>query len=135
MTPSTRSRSVPAYAKTLLWVDCIGGALAGVAVIALSGLLSRLEGLPQALLIFTGAVNLLYASYSYSLARRPKRPMWRIKLLVAVNLAWAPVCVGLLITFSAPATLFSYLHLGGEAVYVAGLAALEWRYRELLRTA
>jgi hypothetical protein len=116
-------------------VDCIGAALVGVAVIALSGGLSRLEGLPREVLLFTGVVNLLYGAYSFSLAIRAERPRWRIKLLVAANLAWAPVCAGLLIAFSATATPFAYLHLGGEAIYVGGLAVVEWRYRELLRTA
>jgi membrane-associated PAP2 superfamily phosphatase len=134
MAQPIRSRPVPAYAKNLLWVDCLGGALAGGAVIALSGWLSHLEGLPQEVLLFTGAVNLLYASYSFSLAIRTERPMRRIKLLVVANLAWAPVCLGLVIAFSATATPVAYLHLGGEAVYVAGLAALEWRYREVLRS-
>jgi hypothetical protein len=134
--PSTDLSTQPApFLKNLLWVDCIGGALAGAAVIALSGWLSPLEGLPRAVLLSTGAVNLLYGSYSFSLAIRAERPMGRIKLLVAANLAWAPVCAGLLIAFSGTATPFAYLHLGGEAIYVGGLAVLEWRYRELLRTA
>lgn len=135
MPPANLATKLAPFLKNLLWIDCIGAAVAGVVVITLSGWLSQLEGLPQELLIFTGAVNLLYASYSFSLAIRPERPMWWIKLLVAANLAWAPVCAGLLIAFSATATPFAYLHLGGEAVYVAGLAALEWRYRERLRTA
>jgi hypothetical protein len=135
MTSTTRSHAVPAFAPNLLWVDCIGGALAGAVVIALSGWLSRLEGLPQDVLLFTGVVNLLYASFSFSLAIRAERPLRWIKGLVVANLAWAPVCAGLLIAFATTATPFAYLHLGGEAVYVAGLAALEWRYRDLLRTA
>lgn len=121
--------------KRLLWVDCVGAALAGVAVIALSGWLSRLEGLPQGVLLFTGAVNLLYGAYSFSLATRTQRPMPLIKLLVVANLAWAPVCLGLLATFSATATPFAFAHLVGEAIYVGGLGVLEWRNRDLLLTA
>jgi hypothetical protein len=123
------------FAKKLLWVDCIGAALAGVTVIALSGWLARLEGLPQEVLLFTGAVNLLYGSYSFSLAVRRERPMRLIKLLVFANLAWVPVCLGLVVAFSATATPFAFLHLVGEAVYVGVLALLEWRNRDLLRTA
>ena len=109
--------------------------MVGMTVIALSGWLGRLEGLPQGVLLFTGAVNLLYASYSFSLAVRRERPMWMIKLLVVANLAWVPVCLGLVAAFSATATPFAYLHLVGEAVYVGGLAVLEWRNRDLLLTA
>lgn len=101
-------------------------------VVALSGWLSNLEGMPRGVLLFSGAVNLLYASYSFSLAVRAERPMRLIKLLVFANAAWVPVCVGLLVAFSATATPFAYLHFIGEAVYVGGLAVLEWRNRELL---
>jgi hypothetical protein len=107
----------------------------GVMVVTLSGWLSRLEGLPQELLVVTGAVNLLYGSYSLSLAVRAERPMRLIKLLIVANLAWAPVCLMLLAVYAATATPFAYLHLGGEAIYVGTLAVFEWRYRELLRTA
>lgn len=116
----------------LLWVDCIAGALVGAGVIALSGWLSRLEGLPREVLLFTGVVNLFYAAYSFSLAVRAERPMPLIKLLVVANLAWVPVCVGLAVVFREQATLLGFLHLLGEAAFVGGLALLEWNYRERL---
>lgn len=127
--------SKPSPFAYLLWVDCIGGALAGVMVVIFSGWLSRLEGLPPELFLFTGAVNLMYGFFSFSLAVRSRRPMPLIKLLVAANLAWALVCLGLLVAFSANATPFAYAHFVGEAVFVSGLAVLEWQNRELLTTA
>jgi hypothetical protein len=113
----------------------MGALAAGGTVLALSGWLSRLEGLPQEVLVFTGAMNLLYGSYSFSLAVRPERPMALIKLLVVANLAWVPVCLGLLVVFSSTATMIAFVHLGGEAIYVGGLAVVEWRNRDLLLTA
>lgn len=127
--------TVPPYARKLLWVDCIGGALAGVAVLSLSGWLSELHGLPRGLLLFTGTVNLFYGGYSFSLARRSRRPLVLLRVLVFANGAWACVCVGLLIAFGADVTPFGVLHLGGEALYVGGLAAFEWRWRHVLVTA
>lgn len=121
--------------KRLLWVDCAAGALVGAAVVALSGWLSRLEGLPHSVLLFTGVVNLVYASFSFSLAVRAVRPMPLIKLLVFANLAWVPVCLGLAFHFREQATAFGFLHLVGEAIFVGGLAVLEWKHREQLRTA
>ncbi|NNF57971.1 MAG: hypothetical protein HKN04_06985, partial [Rhodothermaceae bacterium] len=97
--------------RRLLWVDCAAGALVGVTVLALSGWLSHLEGLPRAVLLFTGVVNLLYASYSFSLAVRAERPMPLIKLLVFANLGWVPVCLGLAVFFREQATPFGFLHL------------------------
>ena len=115
--------------RRLLWVDCTAAALAGVLVLALSGWLARLHGLPQDLLLFTGAVNLLYGSFSFSLAVRAERPLALIKLLAVANMAWAVVCVGLVVVFGSQATVFGFFHLIGEAVFVGGLGMLEWRRR------
>lgn len=121
--------------RRLLWVDCSAGALVGVVVIAFSGWLSHVEGLPREVLLFTGVVNLLYASYSFSLAVRTKRTMPMLKLLVLANLAWVPVCLGLAVFFREQATPFGFAHLIGEAIFVGGLAVLEWNQRDQLLTA
>ena len=121
--------------KNLLWVDCIAGALAGIAMLALSGWLSGLYGLPRGLLLFMGAANLLYASYSFSLARRARRPRPLISLLVFANLAWAGACLALATYFAGTATAFGIVHLVGEGIFVGGLGGLEWRWRERLLTA
>ena len=121
--------------RHLLWIDCTAGALAGTLVLALSGWLAQLEGLPRGVLIFTGATNLVFASYSCSLAVRRIRPLPLVTLLVAANLAWVPVCVALAVTFRDVATPFGFAHLLGEALFVGGLALLEWRHRALLITA
>jgi hypothetical protein len=121
--------------RNLLWVDCIAGAVAGAVVLLFSGWLSGLHGLPRELLLLNGAANLLYASYSFSLARRRRRPGALINLLVFANLAWAVVCLWLARVFAGSATVFGIGHLVGEAVFVGGLAALEWRWRDQLLTA
>lgn len=131
-----RTLETPAYIpRHLLWVDCTAAALAGTVVLALSGWLSHVHGIPQHLLLFTGVVNLLYACFSFSLAVRTRRPRALITLLVFGNSAWAVVCVGLAIAFWEPATLFGIGHLIGEAIFVGGLARLEWRWRDDLLTA
>ena len=121
--------------RRLLWVDCTAGAIVGVVVIAFSEWLSRLEGLPREVLLFTGVVNMLYACYSFSLAVRVERTMPLIKLLVFANLAWVPVCLGLAMFFREQATPFGFAHLVGEAIFVGGLAVLEWNQRDQLLTA
>ena len=120
--------------RRLLWIDCTAGAVAAVTVFVLSPWLPRLYGLPQGVLLFIGAANLLYASYSFSLARRAERPMSLIKLLVYANAAWVPVCFGLAVWFWEQATGFGLAHLIGEALFVGGLAALEWNQRHRLAT-
>ena len=121
--------------KKLLWIDCGAGALAGVAMLALGGWLSGLYGLPRRLLLFMGAVNLLYASYSFTLATRSRRPRPLIHLLVFANLGWTAVCLVLAAVFARSASVFGIGHLVGEALFVGTLASLEWKWREQLLTA
>ncbi len=121
--------------RRLLWIDCTAGAVAAVAMFVLSPWLSRLYGLPRAVLLFMGAANLLYASCSFSLARRAERPMSLIKLLVYANATWVLVCFGLAVRFREQATGFGLAHLIGEALFVGGLAALEWNQRHQLANA
>jgi len=121
--------------KNLLWLDCGAAILVGTGVILFSVALSSWEGLPRGLLLFTGVVNVIYGSYSFSLAIRAQRPENLIKLLVLGNLAWVPVCFGLALAFVESATAFGLLHLIGEGVFVGLLAVLEWRNRKLLLSA
>lgn len=122
------------FLRHLLWVDCTAAALAGVTVLVLSGWLSRLHALPQELLLLTGAVNLLYGVYSFSLAVRSERPLALIQLLAVANLSWAVVCIGLAVVYWQQATVFRLVHLIGEAIFVGGLGLLEWRQRYQLLT-
>lgn len=98
-------------------------------MLALSGWLSRLHALPRDLLLFIGVVNLLYACYSFSLARRATRAMWQIKLLVYANAGWALACLGIIVAFRGTISPFGILHLAGEAAFVGWLAAVEWHQR------
>ncbi len=118
--------------RKLLWVDCIGGGIAGILTLLASPWLSKLHQLPLNLLILIGVVNLVYGSYSFSLAMQPKRPKILILLLIVANLAWAGIGVRWAIVFIDTASIFGFVHLLGEAVYVAGLALLQWRWRHLL---
>lgn len=118
--------------RNLLWVDCIAGALAGAAMLVLGGWLGELYGVPRGLLRFMGAANLLYASYSFSLALRTTRPPELILLLVLANLAWAAVCLTLAVVFRDSADPLGMAHLIAEAAFVGGLACLEWNQRDRL---
>ena len=119
-------------ARNLLWIDCTAAALAGATVLALSKWLSGLYALPLGLLLFMGTVSLLYACYSFTLAALIAPRKSTITLLVAGNLAWALVCLGLVAAFSGTATMFGVGLLVAEAVFVSVLALFEWRYRDQL---
>jgi hypothetical protein len=79
-----------------------------------------------------GGVNLAYAAYSFSLARRRRRPMPLIAILVMANLVWAGLCFRWAFVFAESASLLGLVHLVGEGLFVGGLALLEWRWRNLL---
>lgn len=119
-------------AARLLWVDAGAAAAAGTAVLLLGGWLSDLYRLPHTLLTFIAAVNLLYASYSCSLALRRERSLPWVHALVAGNLAWAAACLAMAWRFASEASGFGLFHLIGEAAFVAALAACEWRWRHRL---
>ncbi len=121
--------------RRLLWIDGLAALIAGAVVLLISGWLSEWYGLPRELLLFIGLVNVAYAANSISLAARSARPAKLILLLVIANLTWTTVCLILAITYRETITLFGFAHLVGEALFVGCLACLEWRWRELLRTA
>ncbi len=119
----------------LLWIDSLAAAVAGVAVLLACEWLSAWYRLPRDLLGVMGGANLAYGLYSLSLAVRRTRPRILLLLLVAANLTWAVVCLGWAVRFGATASLLGLGHLVGEALFVGGLASLEWRWRDQLQTA
>jgi len=122
--------------RHLLWVDGLGAMVAGTTMVVLSSLLSEWYRLPRDLLLLIGWVNLAYASYSLTLARRSRRPQALILLLVLANLTWAVFfCLRWAVVYSETASFFGLAHLVGEALYVGGLGCLEWRWRDVLTTA
>lgn len=115
--------------KHLLWIDCIAGALAGVAILVLLNWLAALYGMPINILVFIGVANVLYAGYSLSLAIRRTRTPGVLNALIVANSLWALVCVGLAVQWAGTASLFGMAHLLAEALFVGGLARLEWKWR------
>ncbi|MGA8516025.1 MAG: hypothetical protein WB821_14775, partial [Burkholderiaceae bacterium] len=115
-----------------LWIDCTAGALVGVLVFLFSEWLSRLYSMPPGILYFMGSLNLLYAAYSFCLAIRPTRPRVLITLLAAANGTWTFVCLGIATYFFETASFFGIGQLVSEAIFVGGLASLEWKWREQL---
>ena len=118
--------------RHLLWIDSGAGLGAGVVVLALSGWLSEVYGLPRALLLGMGAANLAYGTYSGALARRARRPRGTLLLLVLANATWAGLCAVAAVRLADSASAFGLAHLAGEGLFVGGVAALEWRERERL---
>ncbi len=119
-------------ADRLLWFDCTGGLAAGVVVLSVSGWLSELYAVPQWLVVLSGTANLVYGTYSLSLARRPSRPLALIIRLAVANGVWSLLCIVAAAAFVGRASVYGLLHMAGEALVVGTLALLEWRNRERL---
>jgi hypothetical protein len=117
--------------RHLLWVDCIAGGLVGLGMLLLRDWLVLLYELPPSILIVMALANLLYASFSFSLARRPTRPRSLLIVLASANIAWGVLCLGLLA--AGPSGVGAAL-LVFEAIFVAGLGLLEARSLDLLAT-
>ena len=113
--------------RRLLRFDCIAALVAGTATLILSGLLAPLLGLPRAVLVFTGLVNLAYGAFSFSLARQAAPAPGRVKALVAANFAWVAVCAAMALHFAGPGRWLGAAYMFGEGVFVGLLAAIEAR--------
>lgn len=118
-------------ARTILGVDGGAGLLVGVVVLALHRWLAGLYGFHPDLVLAIGAANVLYGSFSTTLAVRASsgRPPSRrtVDVLVAANLAWAVVCVALIGATWRWATWIGLGVVAFEGVFVAALAVIERR--------
>jgi hypothetical protein len=115
-------------AGALIRADWMAGAAAGALMLALHGWLARLYALPEALLLLIGLANLGYAAVSFTLDRLSRGDQVPLLRLIAVaNMGWALLCLAWAARWAGEASAFGMLQLLGEAVFVGGLGALEWR--------
>lgn len=120
----------------LLWIDSIGGLLAGAVTLLMNGWIAPFYGLSYKVLIFLAFANLAYGTYSLSLAVAPhRRTMPRIGVLAFANMGWGVFCLVAVTLVFVDARLLGKAHLIVEGVYVGMLGLVEWRMREQLVTA
>lgn len=119
-------------AKSILWLDGGAAFTAGLVVLALRGWLSALHGFAPALVVFLGVANLVYGTYSGSLAvraSRGRRPSRRaIDFLVFANLAWVVVSATVLVVNRRSVSGFGIAHVAFEGLFVGTLAFAELRF-------
>lgn len=122
------------WRRHALWIDGLAGAAMGLAFLLLLPRLVDWYELPRSVLLAMAAANLLYASYSLTLAVRARvtgrRPAVRwIRRLVVANALWGVVCLVLAVVFARTASPFGLAHLILEGLGVGAMAVLEWRWR------
>jgi len=113
----------------ILWIDCLGGLIVGCVVLSIYKLLGDWEGLPTAVVLFMGVVNLAYGSYSLFVTTRNPRPLPMVKLLAIANMFWLLVCLVMAALYWQQITVLGILHVVGEGIYVAALGLIQWRWR------
>lgn len=123
------------WARRLPWIDGLAGLVVGVAILGLRSVLVGFYGLSSALLTIIGVANVAYSSLGLTLGPRRPRPGWHLSVLVAANLAWAVVCLVLIVRVWSSARWFGIAHLAGEGTFVLALALLEWRHRRTILSA
>ena len=116
----------------LLWIDCIGGLIVGSLILVFSSTIATWHNLPRALIVAMAVANLLYGSFSLSLATRRQPGILPIRILAIANIGWLFVCCLLTALWRADISVLGVLHLTGEGLYVAALGMLEWRWQKVL---
>lgn len=120
------------WVRGILWIDGVGALAAGMVMLALRRYFVGLYELPLDLITTIGLVNLAYAAVALTLAARERRRVAWIAVLALANLAWALVCVLLVLRFHDDATFFGLGHFVLEGAWVATLGTVEWRNRRAL---
>lgn len=118
------------HQRTLLWLDGGAGVTVGILVLVFTEWLAELQGFSLRLVLFMGLANLVYGSYSTTLAVRatsgrapsPRSVAW----LVAANGAWALICVVIVASTWSSATLLGRTLATFEGLFVGSLAFAEY---------
>lgn len=119
--------------QRLLWIDGIAAICSGLMVFLFRSSLSVFLNLPQSLLKTMAFISVGYAAYSLHLALRKVKPLSLLKILVLANSVWAIVCLSLMCYHFNMTNLLGKGYFLLEALFVAGLALLEWEQIKLLR--
>lgn len=114
--------------QRILWFDAIGGLTVGVLVLGAAPWLSTFYGMPLWFVLFMGAANVAYGSYSGSLVLRRHRSRAQLRLLSTANGVWCGLCCVFIAWWWDALTVFGFLHLAAEGLYVAVLGVLERRW-------
>lgn len=116
----------PRFLPRVLWADAALSMLTGLLQLAASDGLSRLTGLPAALLWGTGLFYIAYAATIAWMASRDPSPRALVMLVAVGNIVWGLVCIGLLAAGTWPTTALGNAWVIAQAVAVVVLGDLQW---------
>lgn len=116
----------PAFLRRVLWADALSGAATGALQLAVPGLLAHWLGLPEALLLGSGAAIFAFVLLAGFLAKQDVPPRPLLALLVVGNWAWVAGCVALAFAGVLAPSALGVAYLLMQAGVVAVLAELQW---------
>ena len=112
--------------RTTVLADGVTCAAMGVALIAGSGFVAGLTGLPAGLLFWAGAALLPVALFMFATARAAQPSRAAAWIVIAGNEAWVLASVALLLTGWVEPTALGYAFVLAQAAAVAVLASIEF---------
>ncbi len=85
-------------------------------------------GLPRPVLYLLAGLALVLATYSGICAYRSplRRRLW-LGLIMAANLAYCALTVGLMVAFAAALEPLGFVYFAGEVAVILALVSFEWR--------
>lgn len=116
----------PSFLRRVLQADALSCIACGALQLAFPEALASLLGLPDALLIGTGAFLLAYAAVVGWVALREPPRRGVVWAIVAGNAGWALACVGLLLSGRVVSSALGMAYVLMQAVTVLVLAELQW---------
>jgi len=122
------SRTMPRsslFLRYALLADAIASGATGLLMIAGADLLTRLLGLPVALMRESGLLLVPYVALVAFVGTREIIPLGAVKAIIALNVLWVLGTVGLLVGGFVAPTVLGYAFVIVQAVAVGVLAELQ----------
>jgi hypothetical protein len=113
------------FLRRVLFADAIASFGSAALMIAASGPLAGLTGLPPALLFEAGVVLVPFVLLVLWVATRPEIPRVGVKAIVAINVVWVIGSVAVLAGVSGAPTAIGYAFVAVQALAVGVLAELQ----------
>ncbi|MEO6291273.1 MAG: hypothetical protein ABIO88_01475 [Burkholderiaceae bacterium] len=116
----------PDFLRRVLWLDAILGAATVPSHLLMTGYMSHLLGLPEALLVWSGWLLVAFALFIMLIVSRQPVSRSLVKVLIAGNLLWVAACIELLAVGQVTLTTLGLAYIGVQIVSVSLLSTLEW---------
>jgi len=113
------------FLRYALLADAIASGATGLLMIAGADLLTRLLGLPVALMRESGLLLVPYVALVAFVGTREIIPLGAVKAIIALNVLWVLGTVGLLVGGFVAPTVLGYAFVIVQAVAVGVLAELQ----------